>query len=209
MFFNCLKFRTGPKFAFYVFFLYNRNIYFINLYIMWNARVEFSENSYYHIFNTSFTHDPIFYWDEEYKKFYELLIKYLGEFQNIKLVSYCFLKNDFHLIVKNIENWYELSDFMRKLQVSYATWYRKRNPSEFKHPVFFWRFQATLLKDEEYLHKTISYVNYLPLKYKLVEDIKDYLYTSYHKIINSPSGAYLKEVITDFDELESQLKRKK
>lgn len=176
---------------------------------MWNARVEFLENSYYHIFNTSFTQDYIFHNDEEYKKFYELLIKYLGEYQNIKLVSYCFVPQHFHLIVKNIENGYELSDFMRKLQVSYATWYRKRHPSEFKHPVFFGRFQAKLLDDEKFLHKVISYVNYLPIKFWLVEDIKNFTYTSYHKIINSPSGAYLDEVITDLPELENHLKMKK
>ena len=176
---------------------------------MWNARVEFIENSYYHIFNSSFTHDPIFHGEDEYKKFYELLIKYLGVYKNIKLVSYCFVPNHFHLIVKNIENGYELSEFMRKLQVSYATWYRKRHPSEFKHPVFFGRFQSHLLENEVFLHKTISYVNYLPLKYSLVEDIKDYRYTSYHKIINSPSGAYLHEVITELPELETTLKMKK
>jgi hypothetical protein len=42
-----------------------------------------------------------------------------------------------------------------------------------------------------------------------VEDIKDFTYTSYHKIINSPSGACLDEVITDLPELEDHLKMKK
>lgn len=176
---------------------------------MWNARVEFLENSYYHIFNASFTHDPLFHDDDEYKKFYELLIKYLWAYENIKLVSYCFIDGEFHLILKNIENWYTLSEFMRKLQVSYATWYRKRHPSELKHPVFFGRFQSTILEKDQDLHKAISYVNYLPIKYQAVEDIKYFLYTSYHKVIKSPSGAYLQEIITNFPELENKLRKKK
>ena len=97
---------------------------------------------------------------------------------------------------------------MRKLQVRYATWHRKRHPSQFNHPVFFGRFQSKLLEKDQDLHKAISYVNYLPIKYQAVEDIKDFLYTSYHKVIKSPSGAYLQEIITDFPELENKLRKK-
>jgi hypothetical protein len=94
------------------------------------------ENSYYYIFNTSFTEDQLFHNDDEYKKFYELLLKYLAIYTNVKLVSYSFVPHHFHIVLKNIENGHNISEFMRKLQVSYATWYRKKYPSEFKHPVF-------------------------------------------------------------------------
>jgi REP element-mobilizing transposase RayT len=175
---------------------------------MWNARVEFLENSYYHIFNTSFTNEELFHNDEEYNKFYELIIKYLALYPSIKLVSYCLVPHHFHIVIKNIETGYNLSEFMRKIQVSYATWYRKRYPSEFKHPVFLWRFQSLRITDKDFLYKTLSFVNYLPLKYELCEEIWEYLYTSYHKLSKSSSQPYLNEIFTSFDELENKLKKK-
>jgi putative transposase len=175
---------------------------------MWNARVEFLENNYYHVFNTSFNNEVLFHNDEEFKKFYELLIKYLAMYPSIKLVSYCIVPHHFHIVIKNMETGYNLSEFMRKLQVSYATWYRKRYPSEWKHPVFLGRFQSLVLDEKVFLYKTLSYVNYLPLKYKLVESIWDYLYTSYHKLTQNTSQAYLEEIVIDLPELEWKLKKK-
>jgi hypothetical protein len=175
---------------------------------MWNSRVEFLENSYYYIFNTSFTEDELFHNDDEYKKFYELLLKYLAIYTNVKLVSYSFVPHHFHIVLKNIETGHNISEFMRKLQVSYATWYRKKYPSEFKHPVFLWRFQAHLLESKEVLYKTLSYVNYNPLKYSPESDIKDFQYTSYHKLTQNHSQPYLEEIILDYPELESKIKKK-
>ena len=175
---------------------------------MGNARVEFLENSYYHIFNTSFTNQELFHNDEEYNKFYELLIKYLAMYPSIKLVSYSFVPYHFHIVIKNIETWYNLSEFMRKIQVSYATWYRKRYSSEMKHPVFLGRFQSLRITEKEFLYKTLSYVNYLPLKYELCNEIWEYLYTSYHKLSRNSSQPYLREIILDFPELEWKLKKK-
>jgi hypothetical protein len=97
---------------------------------------------------------------------------------------------------------------MRKLQVSYATWYRKKYPSEFKHPVFLWRFQAHLLESKETLYKTLSYVNYNPLNYSPESDINDIQYTSYHKLTQNHSQPYLEEVLLNYPELESKLKKK-
>ena len=175
---------------------------------MGNARVEFLENSYYHIFNTSFTDQELFHNDEEYNKFYELLIKYLEIYPSIKLLSYSFVPYHFHIVIKNIETGYNLSEFMRKIQVSYATWYRKRYPSEMKHPVFLWRFQSRRITEKDFLYKTLSYVNYLPLKYELCDEIWEYLYTSYHKLSKSSSQPYLEEIVLDFPELEWKLKKK-
>ncbi len=175
---------------------------------MWNARVEFLENSYYYIFNTSFNEEVLFHNDEEYKKFYEILLKYLALYPEVKLISYSLVPHHFHLVVKNIETGHNISEFMRKLQVSYATWYRKKYPSQWKHPVFLWRFQAHILEDKEKLYKTLSYVNYNPLKYSSEWAIHDFPYTSYHKLVQNHSQPYLEEIITDYPELEWKLKKK-
>jgi len=169
---------------------------------MWNSRLEFLENSYYHIYNKWLSIEPLFHDDKEFDKFYELLLRYLKEYQDIKLVSYSFLPDHFHIIVKNLKTWHRLSDFMKKLQWAYATSYRKKYPSELKQPVFKWRFKSTRIDSEEYLHKCMSFVNYNPLKHKLVENIKEYKYTSIHRILKTGPKEYLNNKELGLDELE-------
>ena len=64
------------------------------------------------------------------------------------------------------------------------------------------------ITEKEFSYKTLSYVNYLPLKYELCNEIWEYLYTSYHKLSRNSSQPYLREIILDFPELEWKLKTK-
>jgi hypothetical protein len=111
----------------------------------WNTRIEFEENSYYHIYNRGLWKQIIFHNKKEFNRFYKLLIKYSELYKNIKIISYSILPNHFHFVVYNKEKWYNLSDFMKKIQWSYAIWYRILYSSEFKQPVFEWRFKAKLI----------------------------------------------------------------
>lgn len=128
------------------------------------------------------------------------MIKYLEWFKTIKIVSYCLLPNHFHLVVHNLEWWYNLSDFMKRVQWAYATWFRIKHPSEFKQPVFEWRFKAKLIEDEEYLDKCLFYVNFNAVKHDIVKDIKDYPYTSYHQLSHKDKIKPYENLI--LDELE-------
>jgi len=106
------------------------------------------------------------------------------------------------LVIKNLKTGYNLSEFMRKLQGAYATWYRKIYPSEYKHPVLRERFKSTILDDEEYLYKTLSYVNYNPLKHGVTSNIEDYEFTSLHKLLGTGPKPFLLNKEFDLDELE-------
>ncbi len=128
------------------------------------------------------------------------MIKYLESFKTIKIASYCLLPNHFHLVVHNLEWWYDLSDFMKRVQWAYATRFRIKYPSEFKQPVFEWRFKAILIEDEEYLNKCLSYVNFNAVKHDIVKDIKDYPYTSYHQLSHKVKITSYEDLI--LDELE-------
>lgn len=166
-----------------------------------NKRYEFLENSYYHVYNRWLWKQTIFHNEYEYSRFYKLIIKNLEFYKSLKVVSYCLLPNHFHIIIHNKEQWFKLSDFMKRVQWAYATWYRGIYPSEFKQPVFEWRFKAKLLKDEDYLNRCLAYVNFNALKHELVTDIKDYPYTSYHQISNKDVIYQYKDFILEDLEL--------
>lgn len=166
----------------------------------WNKRIEFEENSYYHVYNRWLWKQIIFHNQKEFTRFYKLIIKYLELFKNIRIISYSLLPNHFHFVVHNIKKGYNVSDFMKRIQWSYAIWFRLLYPSEFKQTVFEWRFKAKLIDKEEYFHKCLAYVNFNALKHELVDNIDNYPWTSYHQLENKGSIEKYKDLI--LDELE-------
>ncbi len=165
---------------------------------MWNQRHLFIENSYYHIYNRGYNKTQIFHNLNDYSLFINLLMKYLYEYPEIWLVSYTVLPNHFHLIVKIIAKWNNVSNFMRKLQWIYATVFRFKYPILWKCPVFEWRFKSKLIYSEEYFLKCQAYVNYNAIKHKLVENIADWPYTSYHNISDIWKFLFFKSKLIDF-----------
>lgn len=161
----------------------------------WNARDPFEENGYYHVFNRWHNKEIIFHNEECYKRFHSQVVKYSKEYQSVKIISYCFLPNHFHFILKNAA-WgtgTEISEFMKKIQWSYSIWHRCRFPKNgtgTKWPFFEWRFKAKYISTQEYLEKSIAYVNFNPIKHKLVHNIEDYKRTSYHQISKLKNNNY-------------------
>ena len=166
---------------------------------MSNTRLEFLENHYYHVYNRWFEKQIIFKNDTDFEKFYKYIIKELKTSDKLKIVSWSFMPNHFHFVIHNLETGLYLSDFMRKLQVSYAMYFKRNNETGLKVPVFEWRFKAKLLKDKDYLAKCIAYVNFNPLKHQIVDNIDNYKWTSYHQIDKKKIDIY-KDLI--LDELE-------
>ncbi len=174
----------------------------------WNRRDPFLENNYYHIYNRWYNKSILFKDEWCYKKFYSYLIKYVEEFNwELKIVSWTFLPNHFHFIIKNIDGTgTQISKFMKKLQWAYSVWFRVKYPLEnkgtgtlIKLPVFEWRFKAKLIDNDDYLYKVLAYVNFNPLKHNIVDDINNYKWTSYHQINKEKIDKY-KDLI--LDELE-------
>lgn len=54
------------------------------------------------------------------------------------MVAYAFLPNHFHFILHNIQTGLDISDFMRRVQVSYAMYFKQKYKDEtsLKMPVF-------------------------------------------------------------------------
>lgn len=167
----------------------------------WNKRDLFNENWYYHIYNRWYKKEIIFNNKACYEKFYKYIFKLLKEYKSIQMLSYCLLPNHFHFILKNIwEKSDDISKFMKRLQWSYAVWHRVKYPIEYKQIFFEWRFKSKLIDNEDYLYKCLAYVCYNPVKHKIVKNIKDFPYTSYHQLSNNQK--IMKNINLELNELE-------
>lgn len=148
---------------------------------MWNTRFEFLENHYYHIYNRWFEKQIIFKNDIDFKMFYKYIIKNLNDYKIVKIISWSILPNHFHFVIQNLETGLILSDFMRKIQVSYAMYFKKKYKIG-RWPVFEWRFKSKIINNDKYLYQCIAYVNFNSLKHGLVNNIYNYKWSSYHQI---------------------------
>ena len=148
--------------------------------------------TYYHIFNRWFEKQNIFFSHSDYYRFYKTILRYAKEqFPKIDLVSYCFLPNHFHFIlISKAEDEFYISNFMRKIQQSYSQYYKAKH-SVWKWPVFEWRFKVNPIQDEQYLEQCFVYVNFNAVKHWLVDDIKNWDYTSFHMLDDSKKNQYL------------------
>lgn len=151
---------------------------------MWNYRDQFLQNTYYHITNKSLNSMDIFKEKEDYEKFIDYISTYLAMCPTIWISAYSIMPNHFHFVIKNNKTWLQISDFMRKIQVSYAMYFKKKYANYFSMkwmPVFQWRFRANMIKDEDELGQIESYVNFDAINHKLTYSISDRPYTSLHQ----------------------------
>ncbi len=181
---------SSTKVCFLFFKLYNRGhtLFETGLKItttMSNNRSDFEFNNYYHIYNRGLDKKIIFKCEDDFARFYSYVVRYQKDYsESIKIVSYCFLPNHFHMVIHVIETGLNLSSFMKKLQGAYAMHFKRKynTDNSLKWPLYEWRFKAKLIDSEEYLYQCIAYVCLNPIKHKIVEDINDYQRTSYHQL---------------------------
>lgn len=153
---------------------------------MSNYREAFQWETYYLISNKWFNDNVLFENSDDYKAFMLYVIENLLVYKWIVLSAYSILPDHFHLVIKNKNEWYELSDFMRKIQVSYAMFYKrsKSNPQGVWVPVFGWRFKATPI-DPRNLEHIESCVSYDPIHHSYIDEIDGWPYTSVHQLVDT------------------------
>jgi putative transposase len=169
-----------------------------------------SAGKYYHIFNRGINKNLIFFRPENYIYFLSLWKKYLMDYTQV--LSYCLLPNHFHLLVKLADKIvlkdgksedYEviedenkigeiISEKLRRLFISYS---QAINRQENRSGSLFTRnFKRIELEDDEHLKYLFFYIHYNPYKHGLINDFKDYRYSSFKAYISSKPTYISKEI---------------
>jgi REP element-mobilizing transposase RayT len=178
---------------------------------------------FYHIYNRGINGENIFMNNGNYIYFLGKISAYLTSVCNI--YAYCLLPNHFHIILQlkskeELISFYNLSSprsstqdglhspnniFSKqfsKVFNSYSQSFNKqinRHGSLIESP-----FKRKLISSEEYLKQAIIYTHQNPQNHGLVNDFKEYSFSSYHSIkSNSKTILMRMEVIELFDNLEN------
>lgn len=162
----------------------------------------FSENSYYHVFNRGVEKRKIFLDEQDYNMFLYYLSIYLlpleqvlllypdfplrlyGKNLNkeIMLISYCLMPNHFHLLLKQ-----NSLDGVSKLlkQVTNAYTFYFNNKYKRVGGLMQGRFKAVSIETDELLLHIIRYIHLNPVVAGLVKNPKDYKWSSHNHYLGN------------------------
>ena len=139
------------------------------------ARVASSEYVY-HVLTRGNNRQDVFEDEEDFRKYLDLLLGYKEKYQ-FKVYHYVLMTNHVHLVIEPSEGGGSLSEIMKGINLVYARHYKRK----YSHTGHFWqdRYKSIIISKDEYLLACGSYVELNPVRAKMVEDPKDYTWSSY------------------------------
>lgn len=156
------------------------------------ARLAPQENTY-HILTRGNNRQVIFKDEDDYERYIAILKQYKEKYR-FSLYHYILMSNHVHLVVETTARGGSLAEIMKGINLSYAQYYKKK----YRHVGHFWqdRYKSIIISNDEYLLACGSYVELNPVRAKIVEDPKDYRWSSY------PVYAYgHRDAVTDVHEI--------
>ena len=111
-------------------------------------------------------------------EYIKILSHYKQQF-SFKIYAFCIMDNHAHFLIE--VNNTPLSTIMQRVQQVYTQRYNRKY-ARTGH-VFQQRYKALPCKKEEYLLQLIKYIHYNPIRAKIVNSIKDYLWSSHSQYI--------------------------
>lgn len=158
------------------------------------------KDSYYHIYNRGINSCNLFNNKENYNYFLKLMSKHL--LPHITIFSYCLMINHFHFVIKVVSEEKLVTQKFSNFFNSYAKAFN--NEQGRTGSLFEKHFKRIKLHTEDYLKNLILYVHTNPQKHQIIEDFKNYKYSSYKEIIEYQSNLInCNEVIALFDDLNN------
>ncbi len=126
----------------------------------------------YHVITRGIEKNQTFVDDLDYRKYIRLLKKCKREFP-FKLYGWCLMPNHPHLIISSNA----LSKTMHVINFSHAQYFNKK----YDRVGYIWqnRFKSFLVQKDKYLLNLVAYVEYNPVRAKIVTNPEDYKWSSY------------------------------
>src|SRR4030043_956432 len=161
----------------------------------------------YHILSRGNNRQDIFKDERDHKKYIEILQKYKDRYR-FKLYHYVLMENHVHLVLEPTDRGGSLAEVMKGINLSYAQYYKSR----YKHIGHFWqdRYKSIIISKDDYLLACGSYVELNPVRAKIVEDPKDYKWSSYNAYAYGKKGSIVDEhsIYKELSKREAERRKK-
>ncbi len=143
-----------------------------------NSRKIYLPETYYHLYNRGLNKQKIFWDDEDYAVFLNLLKRYLDDqptkdskgreypwlCKDVELLAFCLMANHFHLLAYQITE-DGVRQLLKNVCGSYTSYFNKK----YKRlgPLFQDRFKASMVIHDSYLQHISRYIHLNPKMYKV------------------------------------------
>ncbi len=178
------------------------------------AKVKLEYGRYYHIYNRGNNRENLFHGPRHYRYFLQLYAKYITPVADT--FAYCLLPNHFHfgLRTRTEEEQEVFFDRNRDLEsdplfmlrhpsrafnnffIAYARSFNnetKRTGALFESP-----FERTLVDNQQYLLRLITYIHHNPQTHGFVNDFRDWPWTSYGAMLSSGATKIERDEVLDW-----------
>ena len=131
----------------------------------------------YHILTRGNNRQDVFKDEKDYERYKDVLKRYKERYK-FALYHYALMRNHVHLVLETTEKGGKLSEIMKGINLSYAQYYKNKH----RHIGHFWqdRYKSIIISKDDYLLACGSYVELNPVRARIVEDPKDYRWSSYN-----------------------------
>jgi len=132
----------------------------------------------HHIVQRGHNRNTVFVADEDYQYYLDNLCEW-KEKLGIKLFAWCLMTNHIHLLVEPGNDARDLSELMKRLagrQTAYVNKLEKRSGSLWEG-----RFKISPVQRDEYLLACCRYIELNPVRAKMVEHPRHYIWSSYNE----------------------------
>ncbi|MCK4851560.1 MAG: transposase [Candidatus Omnitrophica bacterium] len=145
----------------------------------------------YHIVLRGNQQQFTFHTDEDFEKFLSITRKYKLKYEN-KIFAYCVMGNHFHLLLDPF-NAKALIGFMHGVNMSYAQYYNYR----YNKCGHLWqdRYKNHVITKNSYIYNCINYIEYNPVRAKIVDKPEDYKWSSYRGRNGFANDILLDEIV--------------
>jgi REP element-mobilizing transposase RayT len=139
---------------------------------MRRARITY-QGAFHHAMNRGYESKLIFNSSKMKSKFINIMQETSIKLK-IRILAYTIMNNHYHLVFQNCSG--KMPEFFKQLNGQFGTFYRRVLGG--RGYVFQDRYKSMLIQDDSYLLLTISYVLNNPVKAGLVDNYKDYKWSS-------------------------------
>ncbi len=146
-----------------------------------------SSTGVYHVMMRGINRQKIFDSAEDSRKFIKIIrdLKDRPGFGNRDsdwmILAYALMTNHFHLLVK--EGNVSVGEFVKKIAGAYVLYYNRKNKRD--GHLFKERFKSEACEDDDYFITLLRYIHQNPVKARMVSDVANYEFTSWHEFIDS------------------------
>jgi putative transposase len=136
---------------------------------------QFTQDSYYHIYNHASYNMNLFNDDMDYQRYFELIKRYLDN-KNFDISSFCLMPNHFHFLLKqNIA----IPVYEPFIQICYQYSRYYNNKYDHKGTIFASKLQHIHVDKDNYILWLCAYIHLNPIKAGLCKSIEDWNWSNF------------------------------